>query len=131
MRDRCSVVIVENKKVVLIQRIRDGSVYYVFPGGGIENGETPEDGAKREALEELGVEVKVNECISEVEYNGTQYFFLSEIIAGTIGTGLGEEYTDENRNRGTYSPMWIEIERLSSIDVRPKEVALMIQSLFN
>lgn len=131
MRDRCSVVIVENKKVVLIQRIRDGSVYYVFPGGGIENGETPEDGAKREALEELGVEVKVNECISEVEYNGTQYFFLSEIIAGTIGTGLGEEYTDGNRNRGTYSPMWIEIERLSSIDVRPKEVALMIQSLFN
>lgn len=131
MRDRSSVVIVENKRVVLIQRIRDGSVYYVFPGGGIENGETPEEGAKREALEELGVEVKVNECISEVEFNGTQYFFLSEIIAGTIGTGLGEEYTDGNRNRGTYSPMWIEIERLSSIDVRPKEVALMIQSLFN
>ncbi len=131
MRDRSSVVIVENKRVVLIQRIRDGSVYYVFPGGGIENGETPEEGAKREALEELGVEVKVNECISEVEFNGTQYFFLSEIIAGTIGTGLGEEYTDGNRNRGTYSPMWIEIERLSSIDVRPKEVALMVQSLFN
>lgn len=131
MRDRSSVVIVENKRVVLIQRIRDGSVYYVFPGGGIENGETPEEGAKREALEELGVEVKVNECISEVEFNGTQYFFLSEIIAGTIGTGLGEEYTDGNRNRGTYSPMWIEIEKLSSIDVRPKEVALMVQSLFN
>lgn len=131
MRDRSSVVIVENKRVVLIQRIREGSVYYVFPGGGIENGETPEDGAKREALEELGVEVKVNECISEVEFNGTQYFFLSEIIAGTIGTGLGEEYTDGNRNRGTYLPMWIEIERLSSIVIRPKEVALMIQSLFN
>lgn len=131
MRDRSSVVIIENQKVVLIQRIRDGSIYYVFPGGGIENGETPEAGAKREALEELGVEVKVKECISEVEFNGTQYFFLSEIISGTLGTGQGEEYTDKNRNRGTYLPMWVDIESLSSIDVRPNEVALKVQSLLN
>jgi len=129
MRDRGSVVIIENDKVLLIRRIMDGSIYYVFPGGGIENGETPENGAKREALEELGVEVKVNECISEVEFKGTQYFFLSVIISGSIGTGQGEEYTDENRNKGTYLPMWIDIESLSSIDVRPNEVALKVQSL--
>lgn len=131
MRNRSSLVIIENKQVVLIQRIRNGAVYYVFPGGGIKNGETPEAGAKREALEELGVEVKVNECISEVEFNGTQYFFLSQIIAGTFGTGKGEEYTDENRDRGTYLPMWIDIESLSSIEVRPKEVAIKVKSLFN
>lgn len=131
MRDRSSVVIIENEKVVLIQRIRDGSIYYVFPGGGIENGETPEAGAKREALEELGVEVKVEECILEVEFNGTQYFFLSEIISGTLGTGQGEEYTDKNRDRGTYLPMWVDIESLSSIDVIPNEVALKVQTLLN
>ncbi|HZH60076.1 MAG TPA: NUDIX domain-containing protein [Metabacillus sp.] len=130
MWDRGSVVIIKNNKVGLIQRIRDGSVYYVFPGGGIEIGETPEDGAKREAYEELGVVVRVNECIAEVEFHGTQYFFLSEIIDGTFGTGQGEEYTDENRDRGTYLPMWIDIERLSFIDVKPKEVALKVQSLF-
>ncbi|MDQ0226152.1 8-oxo-dGTP pyrophosphatase MutT (NUDIX family) [Metabacillus niabensis] len=117
MRDRSSVVIIENEKVVLIQRNRDGSIYYVFPGGGIENDETPEAGAKREALEELGVEVKINECISEVEFNGTQYFFLSEIISGALGTGQGEEYIDKNKDRGTYLPMWIDIISLSSIDV--------------
>lgn len=130
MRNRGSVVIVENDKVGLIQRIRDSSVYYVFPGGGIENGETPEEGAKREAFEELGVEVKVNECIAKVEYNGTQYFFLSEIINGIFGTGQGEEYTDNERDRGTYLPMWVDIKRLSSIDVKPKEVAIKVQSLF-
>lgn len=129
MRDRGSVVIIENKKVLLIQRIRDGSIYYVFPGGGIEDGETPKDGAKREAFEELGLHVKINECILEVEYEGTQYFFLSDIISGTLGTGQGEEYTNINRDRGMYLPVWMDIERLSSIDVRPHECALKVQSL--
>ena len=63
--------------------------------------------------------------------NGTQYFFLAEIIDGDFGTGKGEEYTDENRQRGTYLPMWLEINKLSTNDVKPKEVAIKIQSLFN
>ncbi|MBO0992883.1 NUDIX hydrolase [Bacillus sp. SD088] len=108
MRDRGSVVLIKDKKVGLIKRVREDSIYYVFPGGGIEEGETPE----REALEELGVKVKVNECIA-----GTQYFFKTEIIGEVFGTGKGEEYTDENRDRGTYIPTWIKIEKLSAIDV--------------
>ena len=130
MRDRGSVVIIEKDKVGLIKRIRDGSVYYVFPGGGIEKGETPEEAAKREAFEELGVEVKVNECLAKIEYNGTQYFFLSEIINGTFGTGQGEEYTDKERARGIYLPIWIDINMLSSFNVKPREVALKVQSFF-
>lgn len=131
MRDRGSVVLLENNKVGLIKRINEGSVYYVFPGGGIEEGETPETGTKREALEELGVKIKVIDCIAKVEFNGTQYFFLAKIIEGTFGTGQGKEFTDENRGRGTYLPVWVNIEELSSIDIKPKEVALKVQSLFN
>lgn len=82
MRNRGSVVIVENDKVGLILRIRDGIVYYVFPGGGIEKGETPEEASKREAFEELGVEVKVNECLTKIEDNGTQYFFYPKSLRG-------------------------------------------------
>ena len=127
MRNRGSVVIIENNKVALIQRNRDGTVYYVFPGGGIEHGEAPEAGAKREAYEELGVEVKIHECIAKVEYNGTQYFFRAEITDGIFGTGQGEEYIDQTRERGTYLPMWVEISSLSSLDVRPREVAVKVQ----
>ena len=37
--------------------------YYVFVGGGLENGETLEDGTKREIKEELGIDVNVLELI--------------------------------------------------------------------
>ncbi|MCH4825195.1 NUDIX hydrolase [Planococcus halocryophilus] len=130
-RDRASVLLIKNNKIGLIKRVKEEAVYYVFPGGGIEEGETPEIAAKREALEEVGVEVKIHECLAKVKFNGIQYFFLAEIIQGTFGAGKGEEYTDEQRNRGTYLPIWIEIENLNSINVKPKELVIKIQSLLN
>lgn len=72
MRNRGSAILLENNRVVLIRRIRDGKVYFVFPGGGIEENETPEMATKREAYEELGVTIEVHECFEKVEYNGTQ-----------------------------------------------------------
>ena len=126
MRDRGSVVIIENNNVALIQRNKEGSVYYVFPGGGNERGETPEEDAKREACEELGVHVVIGECIAKVAYNGTQYFFFLEIKDGIFGNSQGEEFTEKVRNRGTYCPMWVEISSLSSLDVRPREVAVKV-----
>jgi 8-oxo-dGTP diphosphatase len=107
----------------LIKRVRDGVTYYVFPGGGIEEGETPEEATIREALEELGVKVEVKECIAEIEFNGVEYYILGNIIGGTICSGIGEEYTNPIRDRGTYEPMWVEIGSLSKKDVRPKGIA--------
>lgn len=130
MRIRGSVIIVENKKVGLIKRGRNDSIYYVFPGGGIEKGETIEEGTKREAFEELGVKVKLNKCIATYEFNGTQYFYHSEIINGIFGTGVGEEFTNNKSERGSYQPIWVDIDKLLSIDVRPKEVAFTVFSLF-
>jgi 8-oxo-dGTP pyrophosphatase MutT (NUDIX family) len=72
MRERGSVVLLENDRVALIKRKRGSSV--VFPGGGIEKGETPEQAAKREAYEELGVGILVEEHLVKVAFHGTQYF---------------------------------------------------------
>lgn len=127
MRDRSSVVLIQNNKAGLIKRVREGSVYYVFPGGGIEPGETPEAAAKREAFEEVGVEVEIQECLAKVNCNGIQYFFRAEITAGKFGEGHGKEYTDMQRNRGTYLPVWIDLEDLNSLDIKPRKVALMLQ----
>lgn len=128
MRDRGSAIIIEHNKVALIKRIKGGVTYYVFPGGGIESGETPEEATKREVYEELGIEVDVKECIAEISFNGKQFFFLGAMVGGTFGTGQGEEYTDEEK--GSYIPVWMDIDDLLSIDVKPREVAEQIQSFF-
>lgn len=129
MRNRASSVIIENNKVALVKRVRAGQEYYVFPGGGIEQDESPEQAAIRETFEELGVHVAIKGSLGLVNYNGVQYFFIAEVIGGAIGTGEGEEFGDEYRNRGTYEPMWVELEQLLSLDVYPIEIAEKLSTL--
>ncbi len=57
MRIRAGIVLIEGDKVALIERHRAGLEYFVFPGGGVDEGESPEQAAIRETMEELGVEV--------------------------------------------------------------------------
>lgn len=131
LRNRAAVILFnENNEIALIKRIRDGYTYYVFPGGGIEKTETPETAAEREAFEELGLMVKVKECLMKVRFRGTQHFFLADILGGEFGSGNGEEFSDKNKDRGLYLPLWMKLERLPSIDVRPKEVACKVMSQF-
>ena len=54
IRNRGAAIIVQKGKIALIKRIREDETYYVFPGGGIEEGETPEEATRREIFEELG-----------------------------------------------------------------------------
>lgn len=127
MRDRGSVVIVEDGHVLLISRKKNGEMYFVFPGGGIEAGETPEIAAIREAFEELGVHVSLGGLIDVIEWYGKQYFFHAVIEAGKIGSGEGEEYSDPAR--GSYEPMFVPIHQLALLPVYPKEMAEKIRTM--
>ncbi|MEI4770689.1 NUDIX domain-containing protein [Psychrobacillus sp. FJAT-51614] len=122
MRNRGATVIIENGRVALIKRTKPHVTYYVFPGGGIESGETPEEAAIRETFEELGVQVRLQRPLKVLEQNGRQYYYLADIVGGTFGTGTGEEYTQTSVQRGTYEPIWVNIEDLPKLDVRPKEI---------
>ena|SRR5437868_2163105 len=108
MRIRAGIVLIEDNKVALIERHRAGMDYYVFPGGGVEEGETPEQAAIREAVEELGIEVAIQQKVAEIHIGrkSRQVYFLVEQIGGNFGTGAGEEYTnsDPNPGRGDLRP---------------------------
>ena len=121
---RSAVVIVRGGEVALIQRIRGGAKYYLFPGGQVEPGESIEEAARREALEELGVEVELDQMVAERTSDPRQVFFPAKITGGLFGSGLGIELSSpDDSERGSYTPVWIPIASLDAIDVRPKSLA--------
>ncbi|EOO15705.1 MULTISPECIES: NUDIX hydrolase [Bacillus] len=119
-RNRGAAIIIQGGKIALIKRVREGEVYFVFPGGGIGEGETPEEATKREVYEELGVHIQMGHLIATVEYNGTEYYYDAHIIDGIFGSGKGEEF--KRKDRGSYIPLWMPVNELENVNIKPYEV---------
>ena len=127
MRTRAGIILLEENKLALIERHRQGRHYFAFPGGGVDEGETPEQAAIREAEEELGIQVKIVKLIAEVTFNlNAQYYFLVEWVGGEFGTGTGEEYGEYDPQHGTYLPLWMPLTDVPTQNVLPRELAELI-----
>ncbi len=132
MRIRAGIVLIQDNKVALIERHRAGLDYFVFPGGGVNEGESPEQAAIREAMEELGVGVAIQQKVAEVKVGlkSRQVYFLVEQTGGEFGTGIGEEYTDSDSyspEEGIYIPIWMPIEELVyHQNVYPADIARLV-----
>jgi 8-oxo-dGTP diphosphatase len=132
MRIRAGIVLLQDDKVALIERHRAGLDYFVFPGGGVDPGESVEQAAVREAMEELGIEVAIKQKIAEFQVgkSSRHVYFLVEQTGGEFGTGVGEEYTDADPHspeEGVYIPVWMPVEELSfHTNIYPADVARLV-----
>lgn len=117
-------IVIHWGRVALVQRDRAGHTYYVFPGGGIERDETPEQAAIREVHEELGIVIRPQKLVAVVRWGEHEmYFYQSALIGGIFGSGCGPEFHSYSSERGTYSPVWLDLPSLDDLDVRPKELS--------
>lgn len=132
MRTRAGIVLIMDNKVALIERHRGGLDYFVFPGGGVDEGESPEQAAVREAMEELGTEVVIKQKIAEIQLgpNSRHVYFLVEQTGGEFGSGVGEEYTDsdpDSPDEGIYIPIWMPLGQLPFHEnIYPVEVVKLV-----
>jgi len=132
VRIRAGIVLIQDGNVALIERHRAGLDYYVFPGGGVDEGESPEQAAIREAMEELGVEVAIQQKVAVIHLGqkSRQVYFLVQQTGGEFGTGAGEEYTDadpDSSDEGIYIPVWMPIAELSlHQNIHPADVAKLV-----
>ena len=130
MKNRAGIILIEENKLALIERHRQGLHYFAFPGGGIDTGESAEQAAIREAEEELGITVEIRQKVAEIIFNqGSQAYFLVNKTSGEFGTGTGEEYGGFDPAHGTYLPLWMPLEDVLKKNVVPRELAaLVVQS---
>ena len=127
MRQRSGIILIEDNKLALIERHRADKHYFAFPGGGVDEGETPEQAAIREAEEELGILVEIKQKVAEVFFNGnTQYYFLAEKLSGDFGSGTGEEFDEYNPVYGTFLPLWLPLADLPNNNILPRELADLV-----
>ena len=127
MRNRSGIILIEDNKLALIERHRADLHYFIFPGGGIDAGESPQQAAVREAQEELGIIVEVKQKIAEIFINeNTQHYFLADKVSGEFGTGTGEEYGEYNPKYGTYLPLWMPLDDVMNNNVLPHELADLV-----
>ena len=85
-----AAIIVKDNKVFATQRgygdFKDG---WEFPGGKIEEGESPEDALRREIKEELNADIKICDLLHTVEYDYPKFHlsmkcYLCELLSEEI-----------------------------------------------
>lgn len=112
--NRVTGVVIRDGKILLLHRIRDGSEYWVFPGGGVEEGEELETGLKREMYEETGLNlVTFKRLFTTQEGKTTCIFYRCELEPGepTLGGPESEEQSPGN----IHILEWVEIDKLFNL----------------
>ena len=77
--------IIEDDKVLLLHKPKDS--HYEFPGGKVREEETIEEAAIREVKEELGVDVKLVEKFSVIEFSYNGKYLRGSLFFAKITSG--------------------------------------------
>ncbi|MDX9754866.1 MAG: NUDIX domain-containing protein [bacterium] len=120
IRNRVAVIIVEEDKILLVQHEKHGQTYWLLPGGGVEFGETLEEAAKREMMEEANLTVEMGDLLflsesipPDQHRHVINYYFPATITGGHLQVGADDVLRDVQ---------WHWIEDLPHLVVYPNTV---------
>ncbi|QFF98951.1 NUDIX hydrolase [Psychrobacillus glaciei] len=102
-------IIVQGNSVLMVKLyVQRGNIVWNFPGGGVEENETPEQGCVSEVKEETGYDVQITKLLHEKNYN---YTYLTEIIGGELFLDREKEY-----NQDILETAWIDLSNSYPFD---------------
>jgi len=127
---RPSVVLIRNKKVLLLKSKYSSGEFYLLPGGRMEDFDTIEDTAIRETKEETNYDIKITkllyiqEWIDKKRKKDVLYMiFLGEIIDGKE-THLNDPCLEKGNIKGI---KWFNVEKMREITFYPKDIVPLLK----
>ena len=110
-----AAVIRKDNKIFATQRgYGDFKGGWEFPGGKVEEGETPEDALAREIKEELATDIEVGDFIADIEYDYPTFHLSMKCFWATIKDGNLTLLEHE-------AAKWLDADSIYSVDWLPAD----------
>lgn len=114
-----AAIIVRGHEVFATQRgYGEWKDWWEFPGGKIEEGESPQEALKREILEELNADISVGELLDTIEWDYptfhlTMHCFVCSLLSESLHLNEHE------------ASAWLTADTLRSVRWLPADLALL------
>lgn len=103
-------------------------IYYVMPGGGVEDCEDTITAVIREIKEEFSVDVKVEQYLGILEREDSIiHFYVCDIISGI--PKLGGEELDRCNKDNYYEVVKVKIEDIHSLNIMAPDLILKVYKM--
>ena len=92
-----AVIVSEGALLMIRRRVKEGDLSWALPGGAIEDGETPEEAAVRETIEETGLTVTADRILGDRVHpktNRQMTYIACHLESGEAFVGDEEEIAE-------------------------------------
>ena len=127
MRTAARAIIIENGKVLVMQRKKHGDEYFTLVGGLANDGETPEKALVREVKEETGMDIIAVRLVyvekHPAPYN-EQYIYLCEVAphSEVAVQDSSEEGYMNSLQANMHQPMWVGARAFAGLAFRTPQL---------
>ncbi|MBK1813215.1 NUDIX hydrolase [Clostridium sp. YIM B02505] len=111
-RLRAQAIVVEEDRILLVKTHLGNRYDYELPGGGIEEGETPEEAAIRELFEETGIKGEIVRLASKY-YNGFSQEYNYSFLINRIDGEITQQYNAVNEKNYICAVEWKKLNEIS------------------
>ena len=116
-RSRSVAIVVRDGKILMERVVYFGREFYTVPGGGIEEGETPEQAAIRELQEECGLDGKIIRPLAvQYKLDGSAEYSFEVEVAEEQEAITGYDPEESSENPPLKEVLWLRLDEISEKD---------------